>query len=421
MRKVILLIALLISGFTLAAQTDCDCKAELDFVYEQMKKSASFKSQIKGEKLAEFEESYKQIKARLSAPIAVIKCFTIVNKLTSFVKDKHFLFYGARPDFGWKEVQDSAFVAAYRKSEAFINHPSLANDLNLDALREELAAKPLESVEGIYNISSFMKLGVFKVSSEKLGSAYYGIMLESKLGIWEPGQIMLYMEETDQPNEFDITAYGQVQKNLMFYKSQVYQFGHLFSNVVKEGMENPYSRIDRKNTKAFELSSINEDVQYFWLDDMSRYEKEEQRDALVAQINAELNAPNLIVDLRDNGGGSSKISIPILRAIKKKSNTKVYILTNFYSGSNAEQTTVRMKKIKGAVHLGQRTNGTIAYGRNYGHAYTSPSGLFTVSPTDMKFNHFLQYEEVGVTPDILLDNESDWIEQTLNIINSQNQ
>ena len=263
MRKVILLIALLISGFTLAAQTECDCKAELDFVYEQMKKSASFKSQIKGEKLAEFEESYKQIKARLSAPIAVIKCFTIVNKLTSFVKDKHFLFYGARPDFGWKEVQDSAFVAAYRKSEAFINHPSLANDLNLDALREELAAKPLESVEGIYNISSFMKLGVFKVSSEKLGSAYYGIMLESKLGIWEPGQIMLYMEETDQPNEFDITAYGQVQKNLMFYKSQVYQCGHLFSNVVKEGMENPYSRIDRKNTKAFELSSINEDVQYF--------------------------------------------------------------------------------------------------------------------------------------------------------------
>lgn len=419
MRKIVVLIVLLISGFSLSAQEQCDCKAELDFVYEQIKTADSFKSQIKGDKLEKFEQTYQDMQAVFKERVSKVECFWVLQQLKGFVKDKHLMLYGARPDFGWKEVQDSAFVAAYRKSEAFINHPSIEMDLN--ELEKTLSAKAPESVEGIYNIGKSMKLGVFKArANAKLGSMYYGVILESKLGIWEPGQIMLMMNKTEKANEFDIVTYGQVQKNLLYYKSQVYQFGHLFSNVVKASETNRYSRVDRQNTKAYELSSINEEVQYFWLDGMGRYEKEEQRDALIAQINDDLTAPNLIVDLRDNGGGASKISIPILRALKKKPGTKIYVLTNFYSGSNAEQTTVRIKKIKGTVHLGQRTNGTIAYGRNYGHAYTSPSGLFTVSPTDMKFNHFLKYEEVGVTPDILLDNESDWVEQTLNIINAQN-
>jgi len=414
MRKTATIFILLISAFTLSAQQLCDCRSELDFVYEQIQDAASFKSQIKGETLTAFEKEYQQMRASFSEEVDLIKCFWQLNQLLGKVKDKHMSVYGTRPDFSVKEARDSAFVAEYRKSETFINHP--VYDKDLETLKASLATKAIGDVEGIYNIGSAMKLGVFKSSTK---GEYMGVILESNLGVWEAGQFMLYMTATERSNEYDIMTYGQVQKHLLFYKAQVYQFGHLFGNGVKEGITNTYSRIDRENTTPYQLTQINKEVQYFWLDALGRYEKEAQRDALITQINKELTAPNLIVDMRDNGGGASKISIPILRALKKKS-TKIYVLTNFFSASNAEQTTVRLKKIKGTVHLGQRTYGAIAYGKNYGRSYQSPSGLFTFSPTDMKFNHFLKYEEVGVAPDIELDNASDWVDQTINIINAQN-
>ena len=171
--------------------------------------------------------------------------------------------------------------------------------------------------------------------------------------------------------------------------------------------------------KDFEIIEKYGDVQYVWMNSFSRNGNADNRDALVDQINQQLTAPNLIVDLRNNGGGASKISLPIVKAIKK-SGVKVYVLTNFASGSNAEQTTVRLKNIKATIHLGQTTYGAIAYGHNYGNTFKSPSGLFYIAPTDMRFNHFLKYEESGVVPDVELSPESDWIEQTIKIINSQN-
>ena len=124
------------------------------------------------------------------------------------------------------------------------------------------------------------------------------------------------------------------------------------------------------------------------------------------------------MDLRSNSGGNKKFSDPFLKLLKNKN---VYVLTNCFTGSNGEQFATKLKKIKGAKHLGQTTFGVIAYGLNYGTSYDTPSGHFRVLPTDMNFHQFYAYEGKGVTPDIKLDFESDWIEQTLAIIEKNNQ
>lgn len=66
--------------------------------------------------------------------------------------------------------------------------------------------------------------------------------------------------------------------------------------------------------------------------------------------------------------------------------------------------------------MGQSTFGIIAYGINYGRSYDTPSKYFQITPTDMNFHEFYNYENKGVTPDIALDFDKDWIEQTLEII-----
>ena len=90
-------------------------------------------------------------------------------------------------------------------------------------------------------------------------------------------------------------------------------------------------------------------------------------------MKTKLTAKNVIVDLRSNGGGNSKLSDPFLKLLKKKN---VYIITNCFAGSNGEQFTLKLKALKNAKHLGQTTSGIIAYGMNYGYNYNTPSSTF---------------------------------------------
>lgn len=414
MKKLITVIVFISLNFSLTAQSNCDCTSELNFVYEKMQTMSSFKSQIKGDLAQEFEAKYQDLSSKVSSDMDKLDCYVQINNLMSLVKDKHAGVYGVRPDYSYEDAKDSAFVEAYRKTAAFTEFPKV--DLDLALLRSELEQKPVNDVEGIYSIGSLLKVGVYRIAES---DSLLGVMLESKLGIWAPGQIYLYMSATDQPNRYDITAHGQVHKNLLFYKSHLVEYGILFSNVVKEGLTENNVFVDAEEHETYKLKTLAEDVQYVWMNSFSRIGNNDKRDALVAQIQNELTADNLIVDLRNNGGGASKISLPIVRAIKK-SGAKVYVLTNYSSGSNAEQTTIRLKNIKNTVHLGQTTYGAVSYGHNYGTTYESPSGLFYIAPTDMKFNHYLKYEVVGVSPDIKLSPDSDWVDQTVKIIKAQN-
>ena len=53
---------------------------------------------------------------------------------------------------------------------------------------------------------------------------------------------------------------------------------------------------------------------------------------------------------------------------------------------------------------------------NYGYQHDTPSGHFMITPTDINFHKYIQYKGKGVSPEIPLDFDRDWIEQTLEII-----
>ncbi|MBO6662838.1 MULTISPECIES: S41 family peptidase [Roseivirga] len=414
MKKLLTLIALFTITLSLQSQSECDCKPELDFVYEQMQDISSFKDQIKGDRRDEFEQTYQSLRTQMSGSMTLSDCFWQLNQLMSLVNDKHAEIFGKKPGFEAERIYDSAFIEAYRASDNFINFPKINRDL--DELQTYLKTKAVDDIEGIYNIGSKMKMGVYRVNET---DSLVGVILSSELGIWEPGHIYAYIKETDRPAHYDMAVYGQTRKNLMYAKAQFFDNGMLLSNVIKEDFGKSYSLIQKNQEEGYQLAYVADDVQYVWLTSFSRTKMAQKRDALIEQINNELKASNLIIDLRNNGGGADKISLPILKALKKKS-VSIYVITNFYTGSNAEMTTVRLKEKFDAIQLGQRTYGAISYGSNYGKTYHSPSGLFSFYPTDMRQKQFIDYEEVGVEPDVQLTQEKDWIEQTLEFIEGQN-
>lgn len=415
MKTLFTLLILISLNFQLTAQSKCDCNPELDFVYEQMQSTSSFKDQIKGDKKVKFEEMYQMLGNQMEEDISKVACFWMLNRLMSLVQDKHAEVNEVLPNYEAEDIQSPEFLLDYRASENFKNFPK--TDEDIDRLGESLQGKPVSDIEGIYTIGSKLKIGVYRTD---VADSLVGVILSSELGIWEPGHIYVYIKKSSLPSHFDITHYGTVYKNLKFSKEQFFDNGMLLPGVVKEDLKKNYAWIEKEAEEGYTLSYLSDDVQYLWLNSFDRRTMPAKRDTLIEDISKQLSAKNLIIDLRNNGGGADKISLPILKALKNK-DTNIYVITNFFTGSNAEMTTVRLKEQFDAIQLGQRTYGAISYGSNYGRRYDSPSGLFSFYPTDMRQKKFIAYEEVGVRPDVSLTPDSDWVEQTLAYIEAQNQ
>ena len=95
----------------------------------------------------------------------------------------------------------------------------------------------------------------------------------------------------------------------------------------------------------------------------------------------------------------------------------LYVLLNNGTLSQAEIFTLKLKKFKNVTTLGQTTKGMLTYGSNYGKRERLPSGRVEIYPTDMNDNaRLLQYEDYGINPDMILRDDSNWIEQVIEII-----
>ena len=128
-------------------------------------------------------------------------------------------------------------------------------------------------------------------------------------------------------------------------------------------------------------------------------------------LEGSLNKRNLIIDLRNNGGGgdrNSNILYKLVRDYAKKN--KVYVLINHRTVSNAEQFASKLSMLENCQLFGKRTNGTLAYEIKDSN-YTLPCNNFIAVLTSKKHSKYLEFESKGIKPKFELDLETNWIEQ----------
>ena len=95
----------------------------------------------------------------------------------------------------------------------------------------------------------------------------------------------------------------------------------------------------------------------------------------------------------------------------------IYVLVNNNTASNAEQFTVKLRRLKNVKVFGETTMGKITYGINIDQEKLFPSAKFKIVLTDMPDDgNFLPYEEKGIDPDVFLDNNGDWMGQVKKIV-----
>lgn len=391
MKKSISILAVILFVFnTSFGQNEvCDCKKELDFVVEKIQKMPSYKKQIKGERLKAFETSFTELSSKMNELISIETCFKYLQKQLLLINDVH------------------SNISITQKYNGIKNYSSnLSNQIELTNLKDTLSKKSLTDIEGLYAHKDELVIGIFYNNSK---SILTGIVLESKLSQWKLGDIKFEATHI-QDSKYNLYDYHIEQKTPSLLKSLALENGRIWG--YKKIGNTANEELPIKGQTNWEFKQLNDNTQYLYFGHFSNRNKKEHL-AFYESVKDKLTAQNIIVDLRNNAGGNKKFSDVYLKLLKNKN---VYILTNCFTGSNGEQFTHKLRKLKNATHLGQTTRGVISYGMNYGYSYNTPSGYFEITPTDMDFHEYFEFESKGILPEIHLDFDKDWIEQVLEII-----
>ena len=399
-----LAVLLLLLFFTNSqAQTSGTYPNDLTELRNLLEKTHSFKDQVKGKNLQSYNRLYERLlKDPVSHP-ADYKYFYNLSQLFFPIRDNHLSFYQ---------------VANFPGETDF---PTFAG--NVDSRQSVLASTPMDSLEGIYYYDEYLSVGLYKSGKAE----YKGVILDSKVPNWKPGQLAIYLYEYE-PQSYKAIYVHPKFKNYLFHPIERFTHHSLINSYFYSSFsEKTYSKkkgaIDYinlpKSRPNFILEHVATDIQYVQVKQFSANPSNMQKSlAFYDSIKNRLTEPHLILDLRNNEGGADKVSDHLLRLMKTYTKSgKVYVLVNNGTLSQGEVITLQLKQLKNVKIIGQTTKGMLTYGSNYGNRTKLPSQSFEVYLTDMKGKKkHLAYENYGITPDLRLSDTKDWIQQTIELI-----
>jgi hypothetical protein len=416
MRLTLVLLNILFAGH-ISAQTGTYTR-DLAALKDAIVKTPGFKAQIKGKKKADYNKLYQSLMAdSLHAP-GDAAYFDNLARLFFPIRDNHLAFYQLSDTSNFKDQQA---IEAYLASAEFSGYPHVT--LDIDSLSRVLAARPLDSIEGIYHYGEYYSVGLFRTGPQTL----QGVVIQSIIPIWVKGQIAIRLYE-QEPGSYKAIYGHPVSKHFMLTMhersmNRSLLNAHFYGSYFKGVYAKQLSATDHVNlpasTPLFQYRMLSPTMQYMAVRSFQNNGPVQAESRKFLQtLKDSLKAPNLILDLRNNNGGSASAAKPYLELISDYVRRgKVYVLTNNETLSQAELLILKLKRMPNVVTVGQTTKGMLTYGSNYGRRVKLPSGKFEMYPTDMKGSaERLKYEDRGIEPDIMLAPESDWIMQIMKLI-----
>ena len=415
--RIVLIPLLIFCAFVSNAQTSTYL-ADLAAVKATVEKMHSFKAQIKGDKRSRYNALYQRLAMDTTSNPNSYQYFYNLAQLLLPLRDNHVAFsqFPMVANF-----QPEASLDHFVTTKEFLDYPT--SNINIDSLKAQLATKPTASVEGIYRYDTLYKVGLFK----RGGNEYIGVILNSNVKQWVKGQIAIHLFQHG-PNLYKAIYGHPLYKEFRLETVEKYQNGSLIN--AKFYGSHPQSVYSKQLPKAdhvnlpnsatlFSLRNLEDDVQYLLIRTFQINRATAQKSQqFYDSIKPLLKAPYLVLDLRNNYGGADKERKKYFKLLKdyvRKGH--LYVLLNNATVSQAERFTLKLKELKNVTTLGQTTQGTLTYGRNYDRRMILPSGRFQLNPTDMRGSRkYLQYEDYGINPDIVLREDTNWIEQVIYII-----
>ncbi|RZL43959.1 MAG: hypothetical protein EOP00_22070 [Pedobacter sp.] len=380
MKKIVLALLMLFCVNATYAQEEKN-RTDLDFLYQAIQQTPSYKDQLKGDK--KYEQLYESLKRDLKSDND-FEIFKQLAKLIRPINDNH-LGFSREVDSSYK------FVSPIYKVDSL-------------ALINKYKSYPMDSLEGIYQsgktkyVIQFANENEYQIVNLSTGELK-GILYRT------PHHSLDMVQFIPNYYAYTLTRNIKLQNNLLIGSSYYKGDAKVFYNI-----------LSRK--EKYEYKVLEDQIGYLSLGTFNSTDKEiKAATDFFDAVKPTINVKHLIVDVRNNFGGGYKNSMQFIRFLRSFSG-KIYILQNGYTVSNAEQFIINLKGLDNVVTLGESTRGTIAYGSNYGNTFELPSKRFSFYPTDMNgLKKEVAFESTGVEPKIKLDPFTEnWVTQTFKYI-----
>ncbi|ULQ57658.1 S41 family peptidase [Flavihumibacter rivuli] len=298
MRSSLILFIMVLFSVATKAQ-ECDCLVEFRFVKSHMEKNhPGFNSDIKSPEDKTYRKFVRSLEKSINKDKQSKYCRAYILKYINYLKDHHSNYYASSRNVV-ENNPDS--LKAFLASPVFTGTEKA--EVDSAAVMKYLKSLKQPGIEGIYT-SSDGTYTVALLKNKKSHRDYYGLILASKTPLWVKGQVKLELKENGG-NSLD--AYIFMRNHSLNFEPWKLRNGQLLNS----GWKKVYPA-------AAELAidqSINNDgiISFKVLDDSTSMisirsfggQFSAQLDSAYKKIIPEISKyPNLIIDVRNNGGGS---------------------------------------------------------------------------------------------------------------------
>lgn len=280
---------------------NCDCSSQLDFTikfYEQNNPAfQKIKTNPKAYRL--YKKEVEIIKKEAKGQREIDYCIIHLDQYVALLKDHH-------SDIGFNlnriDLSTPELINGFKNSEYYQQFKKETIDSSQFA--SMLNEKAIADIEGIYSNGTSIVFGIVK--SEKDPNNYKGFVLKSNKLLYL-GHVLLELKRT-QDNTFDVTY-------------NVGLMGFNFQKLIKrQKIENgliPSFGFSKTNPisveKEYEFKVLNDSTNYIRISSFDG-KLTNELNSFYESINLQITSrPYLIIDIRNNGGGSEKSYVNLLK------------------------------------------------------------------------------------------------------------
>jgi hypothetical protein len=282
MKSLFITIAFL--GIPFLMQAQCNCQEEFSKIKKHLESNyAGFKDKVKTSNINKYKD-FTADKEHVAAQAKnKMQCYFVINQWMSYFNDNH-LYTGLKTE-------------AIEK----IQPQKLQTDFPIEKLAvSEALIKKLESAKGIEGIYTKKGEGfsIAVLKNKNPFRDYVAVVIKSSDSKFENGSVLAELKEKSAKEYF--LLYNS--SNMLAFATIKPKDGELISGFFKNGRE-----IVNKTNYNFEAKLLNESTIYFNIPSFS-WESKPTIDSLFASNKVNLSkSSNLILDLRNNGGGSDDV------------------------------------------------------------------------------------------------------------------
>lgn len=280
---------LLFTFYFACAQQSCDCRQEFVFVRRHMEKNhPGFASDIKDPNEPKYKAFVQSLEQKMAADPFSKYCIAYLKQYLFYLKDHHINISGS---FAPVNEDSLSAVEAFLRSPAFL----ATERLNFDSSHFALPGKT--GLEGIYKTpDGTYTIGLVKMPNERRD--YAGIVISSTTKLWQQGQVKL---EVKQLNDSVLQVYSYLRNHSLSYDEVRLDKNNPLPGWIKVSNTTVTEPI---STDIFSFKILDSNTAYIAIRNFSgRYAT--MLDSAYKAVMPEIKKRrNLIIDVRNNGGGS---------------------------------------------------------------------------------------------------------------------